>query len=259
MAAPGLAWLLRLARPLALGAVQGLTEFLPVSSSGHLVLAEMLLGVRRPGLALETGLHLGTLLSVVLAYRRTLRHDLAELWPALVLATLPAGLGGLLLRGVVERLFDRPAAVAVGLALTGALLLAAARRPPGERPARSLRAADALWIGGMQVLALAPGVSRSGSTIAAGLRRDLSPPEAARFSFLLSLPAVGGAAVLHLGALAAAPGSLGIAAGAAAAALTGWWALRHCVAAVRRGGLRPFAWYCLGVAALVLLRFALRW
>ena len=237
--------------------MQGLTEFLPVSSSGHLVLAEQLLAVRRPGLALETGLHLGTLLAVVWAYRRSLLRDAARLWVPLLLASLPAGAAGLLLRGGVDRLFGSAAAVGAALGGTGLAFLLVGFRPGGRRRAEDVRAGNALWIGLLQVLALAPGVSRSGVTILGGLLCGLEPGEAARFSFLMSLPAVGAAVALQAASPLPAGALLPLLAGAAVAAGVGAWAIGFCTAAVRRAGLRPFGWYCLAAGALVLLRVAL--
>ena len=237
--------------------MQGLTEFLPVSSSGHLVLAEQLLAVRRPGLALETGLHLGTLLAVVWAYRRSLLRDAARLWAPLLLASMPAGVAGLLLRGPVDRLFGSVAAVGVALSGTGLAFLLVGPGRRGGRGAGSVRAGDALRIGLLQVLALAPGVSRSGVTILGGLLCGLEPGEAARFSFLMSLPAVGAAVALQAASPIPAGALLPLLCGAAAAAGVGVWAIGFCTAVVRRAGLRPFGWYCLAAGGLVLLRVVL--
>lgn len=251
----------------ALGVVQGLTEFLPVSSSGHLVLLEHLLGVRRPGLALETGLHLGTLAAVIWEYRRDLADALAALggrqgsadggrillW--LAVATLPAGAAGLALGGLVERLFGSLTATAVAWCLGGLVLLAAGRLPAGRRTLVAMRWRDALWIGAAQALALVPGISRAGATVAAGLARGLTPSEATRFAFLLSLPAVGGAVLLHAGGLAGA--GWGIWLGAAVAGGVGLLAVRAAAARVRAGGLGLFGTYCVALGSLLLLRGAL--
>jgi len=256
-------------RVAALGAVQGLTEFLPVSSSGHLVLFEHLLGVQRPGLALETGLHLGTLLAVVWEYRRDLAvalrglrggrgtgRDARLLW-WLAAASVPAAAAGLALGGVAERLFGSLTATAAAWCLTGIVLVRVGRRPVGVRTLEGMRLTDALWIGAAQALALAPGVSRAGATIAAGLARGLDPGEAARFAFLLSLPAIGGAALLQAGHLASAGGGGLIWIGAAVAGVAGLVAIRVAAACVRAGGLGSFGRYCLALGTLVLLRGAL--
>ena len=253
---PGCAALAAVWRAAALGAVQGLTEFLPVSSSGHLVLAERVLGVARPGLALEAGLHLGTLAAVVFAYRRDLWRGAAAWWPQLLVATAPAAAAGLALGPLLERLFGSVPAVGAALAATGVLLLASGRLRPGRRRIGDLRLGEAFRVGLLQALALAPGLSRSGATIVGGLLLGLEPAEAARFSFLLSLPAVGGAVALHARGLRAGAGAGTIWLGAAVAALVGCWAIGACVARLRRGGLGPFGWYCLVVGTLCVLRGA---
>ncbi|MCX7750406.1 MAG: undecaprenyl-diphosphate phosphatase [Candidatus Bipolaricaulota bacterium] len=245
-----------------LGLVQGLTEFLPVSSSGHLALGGLLLGVESPGLALEAAVHLGTLGAVLLLFRRDLlglaqglaRDPGARRYVLLLaLGTLPIALVGLLLGDVLEGAFASPRAVGAGFLGTAALLAlgrVATRRTRRE----AVNAADALVVGLAQGLALLPGISRSGATVAAGLVRGLRPEAAARFSFLLSIPAIGGASAL---ALARAAGDPGLSLPALAVAFlcafgSGLLAIRLFLALLRRGILGPFALYCalLGLAAL---------
>jgi undecaprenyl-diphosphatase len=254
--------------------VQGATEFLPVSSSGHLVLAERVLGFRRPGLALETGLHLGTLVAVILAYpgdvgglfgglgdlfrRRGGRR--VETVLVLLAASLPAAMAGILLGDLVDRLFGSLVAVAIGWCVAGSALIASRRLPPGRRRLGDLGARDALLIGAVQALALVPGVSRSGATIVAGQWRGLAADEAARFSFLLSLPTVAGAVLLQALPLWRGGGGVGFGlwVGLPVAALAGFAAIRFCLRRLRGpGGLAPFGWYCLVLGALCLLRTSL--
>jgi undecaprenyl-diphosphatase len=250
--------------------LQGLTEFLPVSSSGHLVAARALLGAHAPGAALEVWLHLGSLLPVVVVYRAELvalargldgreggRGRSALL--ALALASLPAALFGLLARHALEAAFDAPSVAAIGLLGTTALLASlrflprSVRAPtPGVPDPGPLRA---LAIGCAQALALVPGLSRSGSTIAAGRWLGLDPATAAAFSFLLSIPAVLGAALLE----AVGHGSGGVPAmpalaGFAAAALSGYLALWAVRRLLDRGRLDLFAPYTLVVAVAILWR-----
>lgn len=257
-----------------LGVLQGATEFLPVSSSGHLVLAERLLGLSRPGLALETGLHLGTLLAVIAAYPRDVR-DLAggaadlvrrrggrrtEMLLLLLAATVPAALAGVLLEALVDRLFGSLTAVALGWCVSGLALLAASRWGRRERAMDALRVRDALVIGSCQAFALAPGVSRAGITLIGGLGRGLRADEAARFSFLLSLPTVAGAVLLHMGGLlrSGGAGDPALWVGIPVAAVTGFCAIRLCLRRLRRpGGLSPFGWYCLALGVLCLMRTTL--
>ena len=243
-----------------LGVLQGITEFLPVSSSGHLVLAEHLFGIVRPGLSLEVGVHLGTLLAVAVRYRA----DIVRVWrqpdrgiergAQLFCGTLPAAVLGLVGGGAIDRLFESLPAVAVAWCVGGLALVAVARHPVGRRRLSGLRLRDALWIGVCQALALAPGISRSGATLAAGLVSGLEAGQAVRFAFLLSVPAVAGAALLELPALMALPtASLALLALATAvAAVTGLWAIRVCEGRVRAGGLADFGYYCLGLGLLCL-------
>lgn len=245
-----------------LGLVQGLTEFLPVSSSGHLALGQALLGVESPGLALEAAVHLGTLGAVLLyfggdllALAGGLATDRAARRYVLLLAlgTLPVALVGLLLGEVLEGAFASPRAVG-GAFLGTALLLGlgawAARRARRE----TVTVGDAGAVGVAQALALLPGISRSGATVAAGLLRGLSPASAARFSFLLSIPAIGGASALALaravGEPGLSPGGLALAGGCAFA--SGLLGIHVFLSLLRRGKLWPFALYCtaLGLAAL---------
>lgn len=258
---------------LLLALVQGLTEFLPVSSSGHLVLAQALLGLTRDGLALDVALHVGTLLAVVAFYRRDLRRlageALAGSWRELGLlaaGSLPAAAVGLGFGGFFSRLFHSPVAAGAGLCATAGILAwgeRARRRservpvPPEHLAApRDVGLADALWIGAGQALAIFPGVSRSGTTIAVGLRRGLKPEVAARFSFLLSVPVIGGAALLELPAAFEhgfeGMGSGVVLAAVGVAAVVGWGALAVLIGTLRRGAFVWFAAYCAAVGAVAL-------
>lgn len=268
---------------LLLGAVQGLTEFLPISSSGHLALVPWVLGWEiGPAAALPFAVvaHWGTVLAVVVV----LRHDLWELLveagrallrrqpqstpPArlawlLALATVPAAAAGVLLEQQVEQAFSAPATVALLLWVTALLLLL------GERLAResrrsliALRTSDALLIGLAQALALFPGISRSGATMAAGVSRGLSRLTAARFSFLLAVPIMLGAGAASLldviGRSEAqqllAPLLIGFASSAVVGALAIRWLLEY----LSRGSLRVFAVYCLAAGAAALALSVLR-
>lgn len=266
-----------------LGLVQGLTEFLPISSSGHLVLFESLLGVESPGLTLEIALHAGTLLAVVWVYAddlgrmaaalpvdigrslasrslRPLLDDPASRLALLVLAgTVPTGLMGLTFRPLFESLFDSLAAVGVFWIVTGLLLWVGSRRLGSDGNPVSVERdpglADALVIGLAQGLAIAPGLSRSGTTIVAGLFRGVGRESAARFSFLLSLPAVTGAVLLDVKDIsvqgsALPPAILGV--GMFVAAFSGVVAIRLLLRFLREGRLQHFAYYCwiMGVTVL---------
>lgn len=260
---------------IVLGVVQGLTEFLPVSSSGHLVLAQAIFGesfeFRDMAVAFDLALHLGTLVPVLYFYRADLRRILTSAlsrpqldvmgwirgdearWLAfmVVLGTIPTALIGLFLKDGFEALFHSPRAVSVALFVTG-LLLWSTRWSERAEGTRSLGVWIALAIGLAQGLAITPGISRSGSTIAVALLLGLERDQAARFSFLLSIPAITGAAVLvakdGVGVPDGAWGAL--AAGCLSSMAVGYAALVLLVALVRRGGLHRFAWYLWPVAAV---------
>ncbi len=252
---------------LILGIVQGLTEFLPVSSSGHLVLGGKLLGVQSPGAGFEVLAHAGTLLALLIWYRRELidmtvsvftfrRDEHFRLALLVVLGSLPAAVIGLSFKDRIEALFDAPVLVAAMLTLTGLILLSLRLTKPGNG---EVRWPTALAIGIAQGFAIIPGISRSGSTIVTGIHAGVDRAGAARFSFLLAIPALGGATLLKAIDLADAPPPsselLAFSIGAAAAFVSGYLALRWLLAMVQRGRLDRFGFYCLlvGATALVLL------
>jgi len=287
-----------LIQALILGIVQGLTEFIPVSSSAHLVLVPWLLGwtfEAQVAFAFDVLVQLGTLVAVIVCFwrdglsilsaaigaLRTRRWAEGRLAWLLILATLPAAAAGILLKDLVEQAFASPAASAAFLLVTATLLglsevlhrrlgerppatLAAALATPegGENGARDaleeLRVADSLIIGLAQALALLPGISRSGSTIAAGLTRGLTRPQAARFSFLMSVPIMLGAGLVAASDLASLPNARellpSLAAGFLSAALVGFLAIRWLLRFLARRSLWVFAAYCAlaGLAGLTL-------
>jgi undecaprenyl-diphosphatase len=256
---------------LLLAVVQGLTEFLPVSSSGHLVLLQHLLGSDDGDLFLDVVLHTGTLGSVLVVYRREvlrlLRLDRPALLylAALAVGTLPAVVVGLLAKDAIEAAFASPVYAAVGLLITGGLLFSTRAARAGEDlPApwqpRPVALGKALLIGCAQALAICPGISRSGATIASSLWLRLGRAEAARFSFLLSVPAIAGALLLHLleGDLVTRTSPGGLALGAVVALLVGLLAIRWTALAVVQRHFWKFAFYvlALGLVVLVLLWLA---
>jgi undecaprenyl-diphosphatase len=254
---------------LVLSVVQGLTEFLPVSSSGHLVLLQHWLGTGEGDLFLAVVLHCGTLGSVLCIYRRELWRllrldaDSRRYIGALAVGTLPAVVVGLMLKDVIERLFASPLATACALLVT-ALILFSSRmaKAPDEvsedvwRP-RAPSSGRALLIGLAQALAITPGISRSGSTIAASLWVGLPRAEAARFSFMLSIPAIAGALVLEViqGEAGQGEGLGRLLVAAATAFLVGLIAITLTAKAVVRRHFWKFGFYCLilGVVMLIVL------
>jgi len=262
-----------------LGIVQGLTEFLPISSSGHLVLFQNLLGFKEPELLLDCSLHLGTLLAVCIYLRSDLKNILMEtkkftlgffqirgtkkslqesphayLALMVLVGTFPTLLAGLLFRAAVENLFGSLSTVGMMLVVTG-LILAVSKLIPEEHSRRDeVAILLALAIGAAQGLALIPGISRSGATIVCalvfGLRREL----AARFSFLLAIPAIIGATLVQLNAEAIGRvGVLSLAFGFVSAALVGLLALKILMGMVRKGKLFWFAPYCWVLGLFILL------
>jgi undecaprenyl-diphosphatase len=244
-----------------LGVVQGATEFLPVSSSGHLVIVQILLGVNESGVLFEVAVHLATLFSILLVYRERvlalLKGAVARDAEALryigllVVATIPAGLVGVLWKDAIESLFEMPEAPGIALLVTGAILWSSRgplQRAEGVRPGWG----TALLIGVAQAFALVPGISRSGTTVVAALWLGVEAREAAAFSFLMAVPAIGGAAVLQNGDLAGGGGPdwTVLLVGAALAAVTGVLANRTFVALLGRRAFHQFAPYCRVVGAL---------
>lgn len=256
---------------LVLGIVQGLAEFLPISSSAHLSLVPYVFGWEDPGLAFDVALHLGTLAAVLWYFRaewlrlvkagfdivRTQRVSGDEQWRAvfIVIATIPGAIGGLLLEKYAETVFRAPALTAVALIVMGGMLWAADRFAPQARPLNALRWTDALLIGIAQVFALIPGVSRSGSTMTAGRALGLDRTAAATFSFLMSMPITAAAAVLKVPEAVREGITLPIVVGILASAVSGWLAISVLLRYVSTRSFGVFAAYrlALGLAVLALI------
>ncbi len=258
-----------------LGIVQGATEFIPVSSSGHLVLVPWLLGWQPAGLAFTVVVHVGTAIGVLLFFwrewlamlkgifvwlrKREVNADL-KLLGLLILGTLPAALIGVFFQSFVENLFNDPILVAVMLITTGAILVAGERLGKPERPMGALTWVDGLLIGLAQMIAIVPGISRSGSTITAGLLRKVQRDDAARFSFLLSTPIIIGSGAIEVLDLAKA--GLGAAQvevlvlGFLAAFITAFFVIRWLLTYLRSHSTNIFAAYC-AVAGLLCVVIAL--
>ncbi|MEM6799204.1 MAG: undecaprenyl-diphosphate phosphatase [Planctomycetota bacterium] len=254
---------------LILAVVQGLTEFLPVSSSGHLVVANAVLDAlgKAPTqdlVEVSIGLHLGTLAAVLLYYRREIAKLLGADWrvvPLLIAGTVPAAVVGV---GIKKGLSDSAADMVLENVLlaglmfpvTAALLFAASRLKPGDTAYQQLTWRHALAIGAAQALAILPGISRSGSTIAAGLFSGLNREAASTFAFLLAIPAIAGAGVLE-GLDILEEGSTGtpgwlLAIGFAVSFAVGYAALALLIQFVKHGRLAVFAWYLVPVGIAVI-------
>lgn len=246
---------------LFLGVVQGLTEFLPVSSSGHLTLFGQFVELDGDNTLFNLFLHVATLLPVLWFYREKvlflvrdpvqsdkpfLQREGVRRWGLLVAASVPTAIIGLVFKDLFEELFENPAALTVSFTITALILLATrAANPRG----RKLTLGVAIVLGIVQGLAITPGISRSGSTIAAALLLGVDRDEAAEFSFLMSVPAIIGATLLLAkDADLAMFDPLDVAVGFVAALLSGYFALAMLVALVRRGGLHWFSIWCFGAA-----------
>ncbi len=268
---------------LVLGLVQGLTEFIPVSSSAHLVLVPALAGWERHGLAFDVSLHLGTLTALLVYYREDLwgmlravldrtpsteRSMYRNLVLLLILASIPVAIAGLTLEGTVESLFSSPRATAGLLFVTAAVLVGGERlhRRHRREATTEVDADDApvptavglrpaLLVGFAQAFALLPGLTRSGLTISTGIAAGLSRPAATRFAFLLGIPAIGGAALVQLpkvndlGTISVTAQAVGV----VAAAVSGYAAISMLVRLVARVGIDRFAWYVVPLAIVSLI------
>ena len=237
-----------------LGLLQGLTEFLPVSSSGHLVLAQAILDVKQPGVSFEIVVHAGSLLAILIYFRARLWRLICSLFDRsfvterkvvgyLILATIPAGVVGVLLEDFFADAFSHPVYAGWMLIVTGIILLSTRW---ATRKSRDLTWSPALIMGLAQALAILPGISRSGSTISAGLHAGIKPAEAAEFSFLLAIPAVGGAILLKTTELMSVSSELmgQYAFGAIISFITSIVAVYMVLAVLRRGRFEYFAYYC---------------
>jgi undecaprenyl-diphosphatase len=243
---------------LVLGLVQGLTEFLPISSSGHLVLAEAVLGYSTEGLYFEVWVHLATLLSVVVAYWgriRGLLHGLvarrSEAWTyagLLLLGSVPAAIAGLFFRDFFERTFESGISLGVQFIVTGIILWLT--KPALARATRErIGPAAALGIGVAQAFAILPAISRSGATIATALWLRIAPAPAAEFSFLMSIIAIAGSGLLEARHIPPDADllSAGFVLAFLGALISGIWAIRFLVALLRSQKFHAFAWYCMAI------------
>lgn len=268
-----------LLQAILLGTLQGLTEFLPVSSSGHLVLLQHFLGIREPALLFDILVHVATLLAVITIYHRDVWRLVAACWrfpapqmsrgPAtyddlantrrlgglLLLANVPTALIGLVFAPTLERLFATPVAVGIALLATGLALWSLRYVRVRPTDGSSLHVWQALLLGCVQGLALIPGISRSGSTIAAALWCGLHREAAARFSFLMAIPAITGVALMKYEALSVlSPEQVWLfLAGMLSALVVGYAALRVLLYFLLRGSFWRFAIYCwlLGTVAII--------
>jgi undecaprenyl-diphosphatase len=259
---------------IVLGIIQGLGEFLPISSSAHLTLAPWALGWQDPGLAFDVALHAGTLVALLWFFRRDWIELTGAAWSIvttravttplqrrvvlLIIATIPGGIGGKLLNDYAEKTFRAPTLIATTLIIMGVLLWAADRWVAQKRNIDEITVRDAILIGLAQVAALVPGVSRSGATMTAGRALALDRESAARFSFLMSMPITAAAVILKVPeAVRSQEAMLPLVLGVAAAALSGWLAISVLLRYLVKHSFGVFALYriALGIAVLALVAY----
>lgn len=268
-----------LIQAIILGIVQGITEFLPISSTGHLVLVPNLLGweiAPAAGFVFNVLVQVATLVAVfayfwqdIVSITQITIQDLVNKEPTahlesrlawlLLVATIPASLIGLIFNGTFEKAFNSPIATSIFLLVTAALLVIAEHLGKRSHTLSNITWIDAIWIGISQVLALFPGISRSGATITGGMTRNLDRPDAARFSFLMSIPIMIAAGFFASFELIQIPDSIDLlpafAAGFIAAALTGYISIRWLLKFLIKNSLKVFTIYCtaFGVINLVII------
>lgn len=248
-----------------LGIIQGLTEFLPVSSSGHLVLGQELLGVNDPGITFEIVVHIGTLVAVIIYYRLIIWRLMKCLFvPAmkddramlgyLTIGTIPAAIAGFAFEPFFEETFGYPALTGSFMVVTGFLLFATRWAPRGNR---EVGKKESLLIGISQAFSIFDGISRSGATISVGLFSGLKSTTAANFSFLLSIPAITGAIVFKLDEVALVS-DISVGPYTLAAILSfvfGFAAVSGMIRVLQRGKLEYFAYYCVAVGIFAMYYF----
>ncbi len=255
---------MNLIKVIVLGIVQGVTEFLPISSSGHLVIFQHFMNIEE-GLTLNVFLHFGTLLAVVVVFwddiigMITLKKDYRKLTYYVILGSVPAGVIGILFEDTFERLFSTITVVGIALLVTGTLLWLSDRIENKERSIQDMDWNDSIVVGFAQAFAIIPGISRSGSTIVGGLFKGLNRQLAAKFSFLLSIPVIGGATLLKTKDLV----TMGMGditffellVGTLSATLAGYFSIKLLLKLINKEKLSVFAYYCwiLGLAIIFIL------
>jgi len=247
-----------------LGIVQGFSEFLPISSSGHLVLLQKIFGIEEGALTFNIALHLATLVAVLVVYWKKLleiiKKPFAKLPVYLVLGTIPIGILGLLFNDMIERFFETGVTLGFGFLFTGIILMLAENAGKKERSMEEMKVSDPLLIGTAQAVAMLPAVSRSGMTISSALALGIERKTAADFSFLLSIPAILAAVVLDgykmiksgentLTSIGIGPTLIGM----VFAAVAGFFAVKVMIRLIQNRRLKYFSWYLWVLGALVLL------
>jgi undecaprenyl-diphosphatase len=263
---------------IVLGILQGLGEFLPISSTAHLILAPWFFGWSDPGLSFDVALHVGTLIAVLAYFYKdwldifksasnnvfkTNYWLLVTSYPPnllllLIIASIPGAIFGMLFDSKAETMFRSPLLIALTLSVIGLILYLVDKYATHRREIGKLTKLDALLIGLSQAVAIIPGVSRSGATMTTGLLLGLSREQAARFSFLLSTPIIFGAAIVKVPKLFETGFNMAMIFGILASAITGYFAIKYMLRFIQKVGYGPFLWYRLALAAVVVGVYFLR-
>ncbi len=249
---------------LILGIIQGLSEFLPVSSSGHLVLLQKVFGISEGALTFDIAVHVGTLAAVLFAFRKDIWEILKKpfgRYPVLIIvAMIPTVIIGFVLKDMFKNTYESGKTLGLGFIATGLVLIYAESIKNRNKDISKTTWVDALSIGTAQAIAIFPAVSRSGLTITGALSRGMSRELALKFSFILSIPAILGAAVLEAADFIKNPEILGsnvqlipVMAGILAAAVSGYAAIRFMVRIILKGSLKVFSWYVFALGGIVLI------
>jgi undecaprenyl-diphosphatase len=264
---------------IVLGVIQGLGEFLPISSTAHLILAPWFFGWSDPGLSFDVALHLGTLIAVVAYFYRDwltiLKLSLQKvsnfkfqvsnsekypdqlLW-LLVIASVPGGVIGYALENYAESFFRNPLLIAGTLSIVGLILYLVDKYAVHRKSMEKITYRDALMVGLSQAIAIIPGVSRSGATMTTGLALGLSRESAARFSFLLSTPIILGAALVKVPHLLRGEFSLALLFGILAASISGYLAIKYMLRFIQKVGYAPFFWYRLALSLVIVVVYLVK-
>lgn len=246
-----------------LGVLQGATEFLPVSSSGHLVLFQSLFGLKEGAMTFDVFLHFGTLVSVIVVFWDDIKEMLLLkkthhhlIW-MIIVGIIPTGIIGVFFKDIFEKVFSSVLMVGLMLLVTGFILWISESFKKRGKDLENMRVSDALTVGVIQGLAIIPGISRSGSTIVGGLFRGLKRDQAAKYSFFVAIPVILGATLLEAKDLVQGGGGsmpvLYIICGTLAAMVSGYFAIRFLMKLLKERSLKPFALYCWAVGLVTVI------
>lgn len=245
-----------------LGLIQGLTEFLPISSSGHLVILQNLLGIEKQGILFEVMVHFGTLLAVFFVFKddiiKLIKNPFQKITLLIIAGTIPTAFIGFAFEDAFENMFSSLYTVGFTLIITGTLLLLSERLSKGSVDFKGMRFVDALIIGMAQGAAITPGISRSGSTIAVAMLLGLNRRTAAKYSFLLSIPAVLGATILESKELLSGVEVISIIPiliGTVVSTISGYFAIKVLLKVLEKGKLTYFSLYCWVVGTIIIFSY----